>query len=224
MIRRLKFKPDFDKTVERFEAWWNQEIIDRPVVSLSVKPTRPYQGPEPKTYGSFREQWFDVEYRVECAIAQMARRDYVGDEFPSFDPNMGPELTATPFGVELEYTERTSWSLPIVNSPDEWSGILEAEPNFDNPYWQAMEKMTDYAVDISDGRYLVGITDLHGSYDILAALRDPQQLCTDLIDCPDLLDKACAKASECFIEAFSRCWRKLQAAGFGATTWTPCYH
>ena len=39
MIRELSFKPDFARTVQRFEAWWNGEIIDRPPVTLSVTGT-----------------------------------------------------------------------------------------------------------------------------------------------------------------------------------------
>jgi len=224
MIRELKFKKAFAKTVARFEAWWNQEIIDRPPVSLGVKTSRPYAGPGPKKYDSFRDQWFDVEYRVDCAVADMDRRDYVGDAFPSFNPNMGPEVTATVFGVELEYTQTTSWAVPIVKSAAQWREIITAKPDYGNPYWRAVERLMDYAIEICDGRYVVGITDLHGNYDILAALREPQELCLDLVDCPEVLDQACAKATECFIELFNRSWRKVAAAGFGSTTWCSCYH
>ena len=31
---KLETKPDFEKALERFEAWWQCEIIDRPVVNI----------------------------------------------------------------------------------------------------------------------------------------------------------------------------------------------
>lgn len=223
MIRELGWKPDFGKTVERFEAWWFGEVIDRPPVTLYVTPSRPYQGPV-KEHRSLRERWMDVEYVVESAIAHLERHDFVGDSFPVYWPNLGPEITATLFGCELEFSEGTSWSKPVVHQPEDWYRILEMPPNFDNVYWQTIERMTDYAIQRSEGRYIVGITDLHGNYDILAALRDPQALCIDLIDCPDLVAQVGRHVAKAFVEAFERSYRKIAAAGFGSTTWLTVYH
>ncbi len=223
MIGELAWKPDFDKTIERFAAWWQGEILDRPPVSLHVLPSRPYTGPA-KQHASLRERWMAVEFAVESAIASMQRHDYVGDSFPIFFPNLGPEITATLFGCELEFSETTSWSVPIVHEAQEWHRILQTEPNFDNPYWQTIEQMTDYAIERCEGRYIVGITDLHGNYDILAALRDPQRLCMDMIDCPDLVIQADRHAAKVFVQAFERSYRRVADAGFGCTTWTTAYH
>jgi hypothetical protein len=87
-----------------------------------------------------------------------------------------------------------------------------------------MEAMTDYAIELSQGRYVVGISDLHGNYDILAALRDPMQLCLDLVDCPELVVAAGRKIATAFALGFERLYAKVAAAGFGSTTWTPMYH
>jgi len=223
LIRELKWKPDFGKTVERFEAWWHGEIVDRPPVTLHVAPSRPYQGPV-KEHASLRERWMDVEYVVDSAIAWMQCHDYVGDNFPMFWPNLGPEITATLFGCDLEFSESTSWSKPVVHEPDDWYRILEMEPDFDNPYWQVIERMTDYAIERCEGRYIVGITDLHGNYDILAALRDPQALCIDLVDHPELIMQAGRHVAEAFVQSFERSYAKISAAGFGSTTWCNTYH
>ncbi|MGQ9880715.1 MAG: hypothetical protein ACUVSV_07625 [Armatimonadota bacterium] len=223
MIRDLAWKPDFGKTVERFEAWWLGEVIDRPPVTLYVTPSRPYQGPV-KEHRSLRERWMDVEYVVESAIAHLERHDFVGDSFPIYWPNLGPEITATLFGCELEFSEGTSWSKPVVHEPEDWYRILEMSPNFNNVYCQTIERMTDYAIQRCEGRYIVGITDLHGNYDILAALRDPQALCMDLIDCPDLVAQVGRHMVAAFVEAFERSYRKIAAAGFGCTTWLTAYH
>lgn len=223
MISELEWKPDFARTVERFEAWWQGDIVDRPPVTLHVLPSRPYQGPT-RQHASLRERWTDVEYVVDSAIAWMACCDYVGDSFPIFWPNLGPEITATLFGCELEFSETTSWSKPIVHDVDGWLQVLQMEPDFDNPYWQTIERMTDYAIQRSEGRYIVGITDLHGNYDILAALRDPQALCLDMVDAPDLVMQASEQAVKAFVQSFERSYAKVAAAGFGSTTWTPAYH
>ncbi len=223
MNQALAWKPDFAQTIERFAAWWQGEVIDRPPITVAVVKSRPYTGPI-STHATQAARWLDIPFVVESAIAEMARTDYVGDSFPIFWPNIGPEISATPFGVDLAFTESTSWSAPIVHAGDEWARIATMQPNFDNRYWQTMEVMTDLAIELCQGRYVVGISDLHGNYDILAALRDPMQLCLDLMDCPESVVAAGRNVANAFALGFERLYAKVAAAGFGSTTWTPFYH
>ena len=87
-----------------------------------------------------------------------------------------------------------------------------------------MLKATDMAIAMNDGRYLVGMTDLHGNYDILAALRDPQTLCMDLLDCPELVEPAAKAVTAAFDESFRQCYRQVASAGMGSTCWTNFWH
>lgn len=215
--------PEFPNSVARFEAWWQGELIDRPPVTLTVLPGRPYRGPTSK-HATARDRWLDVEYQVEHAIAELARYDFVGDRFPIYVPDVGPELAGTLLGCELEFGEHTSWSLPIIENAEQWSDLLDRQPDFTGPSWQAIEAMTDLALERSQGRFLVGVTDLHGAFDTMAALRDPQRLCLDLVDAPERLGQVSRHLAGVFREAFDRLWSKIRAAGMGCTTWTPLYH
>lgn len=214
---------EFHRTVQRFDAWWQREVIDRPPITFLLAPSREYDGPVSR-HANLRDRWMDVEFAVDSAVASLRRYDYVADFFPMYMPNLGPELTATLYGCELEFGADTSWSKPIVHSPDDWPGVLHQPADFNNEYWQAMERMTDYAIARCDGQCAVGMTDLHGSYDILASLRDPQELCTDFVDCPQLLSAAAAHVVEGYVEALKRNYERVRSAGFGATTWCPFYH
>jgi hypothetical protein len=219
----MQFKPDFETTAQRFEAWWQGEVLDRPPVTLSVRPRREYSGPQ-KSHATQRERWLDAEFQVETAVARLACAEFAGDTMPIFMPNIGPEITATLYGCELDFSETTSWSRPVVSDIGEWERIAAAPPDWENDYWRAIERMTDYALEICDGRFLVGITDLHGNYDILVALRDPQELCLDLMDDPELVRRAGAQVSRAYVAALERLYRKIAARGCGATTWLPMYH
>ena len=216
-------KPDFAQTAERFEAWWHREMIDRPPVTLDVKPSRPADEPE-ADHASLEERWLDVEYQVDRIIAHLERRDFVGDALPILMPNVGPEITSTLLGAELEFGETTSWSQPIVHEPDDWREIANRPTDFGNRYWRAIEDMTRLALDKCDGRYLVGVADLHGNYDMIAGLREPEMLCLDMVDCPELVDAAAKRASEVMVEAFHRNYAPIAASGMGSTTWCPLYH
>ena len=113
---------------------------------------------------------------------------------------------------------------PLLLVGQKQHSLAVAQPDFGNRYWQTCEAMTKLAVERCNGRYLVGMTDLHGAYDILAALREPMVLCTDLLDCPELVDRAARNVAHGFAAAFARNWELVKAGGMGSICWTPCYH
>lgn len=219
----LTLKPDFPTTAARFEAWWQREVIDRAPVTLSVQPRRPAHAPEAK-HESLEDRWLDVAFQVDRIIAHLERLEFPGDSFPVLMPNVGPEITSTLLGAELEFGETTSWSLPIVREHEQWRDVAERSADFDNRYWRAVEDMTRLALERCNGRYLVGITDLHGNYDMLGGLREPEMLCLDMVDCPELVDAAARRAAEVYTQAFQRNDALLAEAGMGSTTWIPLYH
>ncbi|SPE31021.1 conserved hypothetical protein [Acidobacteriia bacterium SbA2] len=49
---------------------------------------------------------------------------------------------------------------------------------------------------------MVGYTDLHGGLDCVAAWRDPQQLCMDILDDPERVHAALRLANESFLPIF----------------------
>jgi hypothetical protein len=219
----LEYKPDFAQSAARYEAWWHGELLDRAPVNLYVRSDKPWNGPQ-KTHASLRERWLDVEFVVQCAAANMERGVWMGDTLPVFMPNIGPEITATLFGCELDFSEHSSWSEPIIHDADEWPRLLEMAPDFENIYWQTMEAMTDLSLEIGRDKWLTGLTDLHGNWDILAALRDPQELCMDVLDCPEIVTQVALHAADSYVQSFERLWAKIGATGQGATTWLPFYH
>lgn len=219
----IALKPDFEKTAERFEAWWVGELIDRPPVTVQTPAVRSIDLPD-KQHASLRERWMDVEYQVELGLAQMRARDWRGDSIPAWAPNVGPELTSTVWGCELEFGEHTSWSKPIIESVEQWQRVADAQPNFEGEYWQTIEQMTRLAIERFAGEALVGIADLHGNYDILAGLREPADLCLDLMDDPQLVFRAVMSATRSLTEGFERLSTMLAESGTGSTTWAPFYH
>ena len=222
----LRTRDDFQRTIERFEAWWRGAVIDRPPVTVYVKPTRPYSGPDGTALTAL-ERRTQVEYAVESAIARLEQRDFVADSFPIVWPNLGPHLTAGLFGGHCELAPLEAdgaWSTPIVQQPEDWDRILQTPCNLNHPYWQLAERMTDYAIARCDRRYLVGLTDLMGNYDILAALRGAEELCLDILNCPDLLRQVGRHVTRGLTETVTRSHAKVAAAGFGSTTWCPMYH
>lgn len=176
---------DFDMAMKRVYAWYENEIIDRPPVRFvahnafleSAKEDISTLSPAEK-----KSWWFDVEMQVDLFIKSIEGRNFHGETFPVFFPNLGPDVYAAFYGAELEFGEVTSWSIPLVRK---WDDVAKLQLDMENEYFRKLEELTDFALQKSAGKFLVGYTDLHPGLDCVAAWRDPQQLCFDMIDNPE---------------------------------------
>jgi hypothetical protein len=220
---QLERKPDFEKVQQRFEAWWRCEIIDRPLASLNIKDDRTVNWPPQKKYATLRDRWFDLEQNVLAVKAgnEAGGTSFTDDNFPMYYPNLGPEACATVFGCELEFGEGTSWSKPNCLNIRE---VLKLKPNLDTPYWNAYRKATDLSLELGKGKWITGLPDLHTSGDLLASLRDPQNLAMDMMDDPDGVRLACEHVTNFYQLMYDDLYKRIAAAGQPTTTWTNCLH
>lgn len=217
----LERKPDFDRALARFEAWWDRQILDRPPVTVTVRPEQPPRLPE-KHHADLRTRWLDVEYAVDCAEAEAAAGIYLAETFPRYEPSVGPEVASTVFGCDLEFTPRTSYSKPIAASCRD---VLALRPNLDTPYWQNIRAKTDLSLERGRGRWITAMPDLHTNGDLVASLRDPLNLCYDLADDAQAVRAACDHVTTAgYTLMFQDIWRRIAAAGQPCTNWTPVLH
>lgn len=175
---------DFDMSMKRVYAWYENEIIDRPPVRFVAHNAFLEAAKEDISQLSPTEKkawWFDVETQVDLFIKSIEGRKFHGETFPVYFPNLGPDVYAAFYGAELEFGEVTSWSIPLVR---EWDDVETLKLDMDNEYFRKLEELTEFALEQSQGKFLVGYTDLHPGLDCVAAWRDPQQLCFDMIDNP----------------------------------------
>ena len=216
----LESRPDFDKVLARMEAWWDCQIIDRPPVCIQVKPDRPPRLPE-KDHANLRRRWFDLDFALDCMEASLAGAVFLGETFPRFEPRMGPELTATLFGCELEFGETTSWSVPVADSCRD---IPAMQPDFDNVYWSWTRRAIAQSLERSRGRWITALPDLHTNGDLVAAVRNPQDFCLDLAEDIDSVRAACEHVTDFFPRIYEDLRAPIAAAGQPATTWAPFLH
>lgn len=218
----LQTKPDLEQALARFEAWWECEVIDRPPVTIHTRRDHPPATTVPaKEHASLRERWMDHEYKLDCLEAALDGAVFLAETFPSFNPNVGPEVCATVFGCELEFSEGTSWSIPSAGSCRE---ILQIEPDFDSLYWQNILAGMAASIERGQGRWLTQVPDLHTNGDLLAALRDPQDLCLELMDDPEAVIEACAYVTDFFPRFYDDPYNLLAGAGQPANAWCPTLH
>ncbi len=223
-LPRVRLNEDFAQSAARFERWWTCAPTDRPAIAVDVRPKREPDIPE-KKHACVRERWLDGEWGLECRRAELMAKPWIADALPVLMPNLGPALLCVLFGAEVTFGETTSWAEACIDDPDTQYPELTARAfDWDHPQWQAMEAMTGRAAEMAGEDFLPGITDLHGAYDTVAGLRHSEELCVDLLDCPEIVQPLALRAAEAFNQSFERLYSIVRSAGFGSTSWIPFYH
>ncbi|MHC4561238.1 MAG: hypothetical protein ACYS8X_00530 [Planctomycetota bacterium] len=214
--------PDFPTILQRFEAWWQCEVLDRPLVSVGVpRKHEPRKAVATKTHPTLRDRWLDFEYELDHMEANLDGAAFAGDSLPIYYPNIGPEICATAYGCELEFSPGTSWSIPIVESCED---VLKLDCDLTTFYWKWLRDATDASLERGAGKWITGLPDLHTNGDLLASLLDPQQLALLYADDPAGVDAMCEHVREDFALMYDDVYNRIAAAGQPSTTWTPTLH
>ena len=196
----LALKPDMAEAARRWEAFYAGEIIDRPIVCV----TAPREGHTPAPAITYQERAFgDVDALIDHALAAAEATYWGGEAIPAFFPSIGPDEIAVFCGAELRWSDDssdTNWSVPCV---EDWELALPLRLQPEHPLWQRILAVYRRAAERMAGKVLLSPLDLHTNMDLLAALRGPQRLCLDLMDRPEMVDRAMADARRIFREVWS---------------------
>lgn len=217
----LKLKPDYDEVKKRFDAFWECEIYDRPLVSITLRKENAKPLPV-KEYGSYEEKWLDIDFRAKTASLDMDNRIFLGESLPIVFPNMGPEIFSAWCGCGYKFGESTSWSEPCITDWDEDSdkAVFDRSHPLFNATMEYTKKLLEYAKD----RFIVGLTDFHPGGDHLAALRDPQNLAIDMIENPDKVKNLLNRSYPEYFRVYDIFYELLRSSGMPITSWLPAIY
>ena len=217
MLMPIEHIDDWERRIARQDAFWERAVIDRPVCQISFpKQETICPWPPCREYPSYRDRWMDTDRVVQQALASAMNHHFLGDALPSAWPNLGPEVFSAFFGLEMEYTADTSWAIPVIHH---WSDARSVRFSEDNFYWRKLLEMTDALLDAGNGRFYVGVTDIHPGGDAIAAFREPILLNTDLLTSPSPIKELLARVNEVYFSTIDRCHDTLSAADQAITTW-----
>ncbi len=202
----LEFKPDIEEAAKRWDAFYAGELIDRPVIWVTA-PREGYKGAPGSNY---HERAFgDMDDIIERAITSAEATIYGGEAVPATWLSFGPDEIAAFIGAELQWGKDsgdTNWSVPFV---EDWEKAFPLKIQEDNPLWQRMLEFYRRAASRTAGKMLLSTIDLHTNMDLLAAIRGPQRLCMDLLDQPEMIDRAMQDARA----IFPKLWKDISEAG-----------
>jgi hypothetical protein len=199
---------DWETRIARYDAFWQNEIIDRPPVYIQVQKT------------DFElcdlRRWKDAEY-IACTKAKIVDSfDYYGDALPSCTPNVGPDFFAAMYGAKIEFEKTTSF---MKHSLESIKDFLLLQFELTGEYFEAVEKMYELLFKLGKDKFYVGWPDIHPGADCLVGLRGPAELCMDIIDEPEIIKKSIAKTTKDFVGCFDYYYNKLVVRNQAVTGW-----
>jgi len=215
----LELKPDYQDALRRYEAFWNGGMADRPVVKITA-PNPDFKGPwYPDNYHTRNHAPLDE--LVAGILRNQYSRVFLGEALPMPMLSFGCDEVAAFCGGELYFTEGdhgTCWSKPWV---DGWDKAPPVAVDETRPLWLRMQALLDAYAAAAQGKTLFRPVDLHTHIGILLAMRGAEALCQDLLDCPELVDRALEQSMAVFDRVYTRC-----CSGFGlpgaAGLWLQC--
>lgn len=216
----LAYKPDWPEALARIEAWWEHQVLDRVCLAVHA-PKAGAQARAVPAPATLEERWTNYEWRIDQADAWLEATFHGGEAFPTYFPNLGPDVFASWLGCELRFMPDTSWVEPIV---EDWSEHLDQLAIDESRWsWRWMLEATALAGEVGRGKFMVGVTDLHPGMDLLAALRHPDKLCLDLMLVPELVQAAMDRVRPLFYQAYQALDGIIRRTHDGSTAWLPAF-
>jgi len=179
----FQFKPDFDMCLARIYAWYEQRIIDRPPVrflhhEMEYEKHRAVKGP----WKTSEERWLDVDFQVQTFISSLGTTEFFGETFPVYWPNLSALAYNLFLGQPAVFDDRTAWTHPCIDNLED---LPTLKVQWDGKYFKAVEAMTHRALELSEGKFMIGHTEMYAGIDCTAMLRGAENLCLDIILRPE---------------------------------------
>ena len=231
---KLVYQENWDKIKERLTLLWDNEILDRPVVSVRCLKDKntPYGNPNHKIPGTMKEYYLDVECILERNLDGIEKTYFGGDAYPVIFPFWGcgghsKYLESWEmFEKNTHYAPNTIWMNPAFEEYNEFDFRFDQN----NPVFKAELQSMKYLAQESKGRYMVAMPDNCGSYDGLGNLRDNANLIMDFIDQPEEVKRAGNHLVDALIQSGDEMFRAVSQSCDGGSahgwmgTWSPGKH
>lgn len=201
---------DWPSVKRRWEAWWQQAIVDRVVIAV----TAPKDGAAPIDLPAVDPptQWTSAEFMIRRTL-EVNRTTYFGGEaLPLFNHNwsVGHALL---LGCQPRFAPDTVWADPAPVGEDGYPHFSEEWRQ--NPWWRWMLETTRAAAEASRGRYFMQVLWGNHAGDTLALARGAQSLLVDIAQNPAWVKSALQRLTQIQIEALEAIWEIMGPGKLG---------
>jgi hypothetical protein len=210
----------WDRIRQRYEAWWEGEMLDRPMVRVTAPLRNCPDALPPQDQAGLVNWYTDPDQVLPRLERRMENTYYAGDAFPWIDP-MSQNLAAiqaaymgAPYTIDP--SSQSGWAVP---SFEEWNRRPRFTPDDDNFWWQATRRLLERGAERSKDHFVISIPDLQGGGEILALLRGSDRLAMDLLDHPQEIVPAIDEINTAWYYYYQVCYEIIHRWQEGYVDW-----
>lgn len=208
------YKEDWEEAKERYSAWWDGEIIDRPAISVTALRDGVESAPR-------WDNWDFARHADDPSMAISSFEDWCdatffgGESFPNCWINLGAGVCAAFLGADAHFYSDTVW----FETPMEWDELGDIELDLENEWWLRAKRDTEVSAARGEGRFLIGMTDLGGILDVAHSLRGKKRLMIDLFRSQREVKDLCWRILEIWHWCYEELYNITKPTMEGTSAW-----
>jgi len=194
-------KHNLTETRQRFADWWQCSNTDRPLMQVRAwrdVPSAPLVTLPPF---SSEQKHSDINIILPSYLNFAHSVDFLCEAIPNLNLNFGPGSMAIYTGAQPRFETDTVWYEPCISDISTHPALM-FDP--DNYWWQRHFSLVEEARKCVGEDMYVCMPDIVENIDIIAAMRDPQELCFDLFDHPEHVKRLIVDTDKLYFEYFDR--------------------
>ncbi len=185
----MKYKENWEESVERWTALWSASLKDRPVICVTA-PNGKSADIDPPVDGY--QKFMDADYIIRSLRANAETTWFGGEAFPSSFLNSG--WITTCYGAEPRFEIESIWFDPLEIDWDNPPGFeLDFEAKWFCEYENLHRRVLDETVELDIA--MGGLCGMPG-HDMLSLLLGTETFLMNLIDRPDWMKQTILKTAE----------------------------
>ncbi|MDR1967060.1 MAG: hypothetical protein LBQ36_10140, partial [Synergistaceae bacterium] len=206
--------PDLEDRLARHQQFWGPKFDGEGPYFAAASHFSQFRSYEDRV-----NFWLDIDYRASVIEESFERAFFLGDAVPRVDPDFGPTFLPALLGRPYSIGEETVWfDIEPFEEGDEIYGLSLLK---ESPYYKTFIGLTKRLCEMSEGRFLVGVTDVGSEIDILASLYNRESLLIDTALAPQKVNRMLERVGEWWAEATLENERVIRESQPYTITWVP---
>jgi len=202
------WKSNWQQSKPHYLDWWDHKGLVISMWEHLEKEGAPHEMvPKPAPYRDLNQFYFDPAWRAGYLHYQLSRSSFLADILPVANTHLGPGSLSAILGADLEGTEETVW----IRHRDDFGDPISLDPQ--NKWWRLHLELLQACKEKAKGKYYVGCPDLVEGLDTLAGMKGTENVLTDMMLRPEILEQQLQKINELYFEVFDRIYDIINENG-----------
>ena len=219
----MKYKKNWEEAKVRWGNYWKQQNTGRPLMCvIARKPEvekfsggKPVEGgckdiicqglfynlPEKLKWKSMEDKYQNAEQIVGRYRHFCETHEFLGESFPNLNVDFGPGSLAAYLGSDISFKEDTIWFHPCI---EDWDEVPAFRFDPENPWFQKHLALVKRCRELAGDDFYVDMPDLMENLDVLASLKNAQELLCDMLEDPDSIKERVRQVDDIYYEYYDR--------------------